>query len=41
MSIRDAFLYFYSKINQFMEMNGNINIDILYYNFMNSIFPAV
>lgn len=41
MSIRDAFLFFYSKINQFLEMNGGINIDILYYNFIHSIFPAV
>lgn len=41
MSIRDAFLYFYSKIAEFYKVNGHLNIDILYLNYIQSMLPII
>lgn len=41
MSIRDAFLYFYSKIAEFYKVNGHLNIDILYLNYIQSMLPVI
>lgn len=41
MTIRDAFLYFYSKIAEFYKVNGHLNIDILYSNFIRNMLPVI
>ena len=39
--IFDAFVYFYSKIAEFFKVEGQLNIEPIYMNFINSVYPAV
>lgn len=34
MNLRDAILYMYSKIGQFLQMKGKLNLEIMYFNFI-------
>lgn len=39
--MRDGFLYYYSKIAEFFKVGGKLNIDKLYSNYIENIYPAI